>query len=92
MVWKDKHEARRVQKFIKSGLYEPEDLKPNELRLIGKYYPDVYDYVKTFLEVRHKKVKNNEWTEKHEPPDRNRRIKRYERGEGIVEPIDHEEM
>lgn len=86
MSWDDAGKAKQVHKFIKNGLLVPEDLKHNEIRLLREYYPSDYHYIKWWLETRQEMIENGEWTEGHEPPDNDRRIKRYERGEGIVDP------
>lgn len=91
MSWSDEDIARRTQKFLKAGVLHPEDVTKNELRLLGKYFPKEHHFVKWWLENRHQMIKDGEWTEDHEPPDSERRIKRYERGEAIVEPWEAQE-
>lgn len=87
MSWDDTDEARKVYKFLKCGVLEPEDLTHNEVRLIRQYHPQVYHFVKWWLENRSEMIENGEWSEDHEPPERKQRINRYENGESIVEPF-----
>lgn len=86
MTWTDGDEASKLYKFLKCGVLEPEDLTQNELRLLRQYHPKTYDFVKWWLENRHEMIQKGEWTEDHEPPDRDIRIKRYENGDSIVSP------
>lgn len=84
MGWTDEDEAHRVQKFLNNGLYEPEDLTHNEIRLLREYRPQTYDFVKWWLENRNQMIEQGEWTTEHEPPQHDRRIQRYEDGKGAV--------
>lgn len=88
MAWDDTDEATRVHKFINNGVYAPEDLRPNEFRVLKEYYPDTAHYVRWWLETRAEMIESGDWTENHEPPDTGRRIKRYENGNGLVDPHD----
>ena len=84
----DKKTADIAFKRFKAGMYAPEDFTPNEYRCIRKYYPSVGEKLKRFYERRQDMIISGEWDEGLEPPDNSRRIKRYERGEGIVSPED----
>lgn len=86
MAWTEKDVARRARKLLNNGLYEPEDVTPNEFRLIRKFYPELGLYLQFFYEQRAEKISKGEWTEEHEPPDNDRRIKNYENGKGVVKP------
>lgn len=86
MAWKDSDEARKVYKFMKCGVLEPEDLTRKEFSILQKYYPSAGRFVQHFLENRQSQIEKGEWSEECEPPDRDRRIKRYENGNGLVKP------
>lgn len=88
MTWTEADEAKKVYKFMKAGVLAPEDLKPNEFRLLKTYYPGTAQFVRNFLELREEKIRAGEWSEECEPPKTDRRIKRYENGNGIVDPYD----
>lgn len=88
MAWSEEDEANKVHKFLNCGLLEPEDLKPEELRALKHHRHQTYLFVKYFLEERERSIENGEWSQNHEPPDRERRIKRYERGHGVVDRFD----
>lgn len=90
MTWDESDEAHRVLKFMKNGLLEPEDLRPNEFRLLKEHYPHAARFVRAWLEERAEMIERGEWTDEYDPPDRERRIARYERGEGLVDPHDAE--
>lgn len=91
MAWSDKDEARKVYKFMKSGILEPEDLKHNEVRVLRQHYPGAYSYVKRYLEDREKRIEEGEWSMDDEPPDFRLRISRYEQGNGVVDVWDGRE-
>lgn len=85
MTWDESDEARAVYKFMKSGCLAPEDLTHGEIRKLRRNYPRIYQRVKMYLEERHRRIENGEWSMEDEPPDNDRRIKRYEHNEGIVD-------
>lgn len=86
----DSDEANKIHKFLVAGVLHPEDLKQNEIRLLKKHRPGDYHFVKWWLENRQEMIENNQWTEEHEPPNNDRRINRYERGESVIDPFDPE--
>lgn len=86
MAWDDSDEARKVYKFMKCGVLEPEDLTRGEFRLMRNHYPRVHRFVQRYLEGRQEAIENGEWSIEDEPPDNDRRIKRYEQGNGLVKP------
>lgn len=88
MSWSDSDKATKVHKLLNNGLLEPEDVTHQEFRLLRQHYPGTAGFIRAFFEVREEAIQAGEWSERHEPPDNSRRIKRYERGEGIIEVYD----
>lgn len=85
MSWDEADEATRVYKMLNNGMLEPEDLTHNEFRVLRKHYPKAAEWVRMFLEERHKAIENGEWSEACEPKDRPIRIARYDAGNGLVD-------
>lgn len=85
MAWDDSDEARRVVKLLKNGLLAPEDLRPNEFRLLKQHHSWLSEQIRVYLETRSEMIENGNWSEELEPDQDGRRIERYEDGRGLVD-------
>lgn len=82
----DKKISRLAYKRLKGGMYAPEDLTWAEFKALQTYYPQLGVTIQRFLERRQKMIEDGEWTKDHEPPWTPHRVRRYERGESLVDP------
>lgn len=87
----DEELAHRVHKLLNNYVLEPEDLKQHEYVALKEYFPRDAAYVREFLKVRQQMIEEGTWTDAHEPTDREKRLNRYEAGEGMVSPDDLDE-